>query len=163
MRHATIAVIIASALVLPLQIGISPFGMDTSKAAADSRSTSSHFHGFSGTYPILSPKELLELNRRTAAITEDLATLKAEIGRLSHVRDSLVAADTISIRKHVTLLGGLVRIPPLTRQEKRRLKMKQELEAENNEAAEQLCRAEMRVAALKKEQQDLMDLMERHA
>ncbi len=162
MRHASLVVIIISAIVLPVQAGIRPLGMGTTEANADSLSTS-HFHGFSGTYPVLNPKRLEELNQRALDIAEDLEKMTVEMDRLHGLIDSLLAADTISVRKHMTLLGGLVRIPRLTRQEKSQLEAKQELEARNKEATKQLHRAEERVRQLENDQQELMDLMERHA
>lgn len=100
---------------------IAVHAQDSTNVANQADSIScSRYLGIYKAYPILSKSKKEKLNQKRIEITEEIVKTK-------QILSVKIEADTISVPKHTTILGGLINIPKLTDKQEQAVKHKKQI------------------------------------
>jgi len=100
--------------VIALSISVIPVNAQDSTSIQTEQDSisSSHFLGFYKTKPILSKTGREKLSKKKAEIENEIKETKGLLAEK-------MIADTISVPRHTTLLGGLITIPKISKEQKK--------------------------------------------
>ena len=118
--------------------------------------------GLYGTYPIIEPSEQKTIDKRDSLSTSQIARFEQEKDSLTKKIIAIADADTFSIRRHATLLGGLFTIPALTVKEKELLDKRKKLRKEINIAEKRSEYISNKLNKLKEEKKNIENLRQKH-
>lgn len=123
---------------------------------------STYLGGLYGTYPILNTSKRIEIFEKECYITNQMVELNMEITQLQDQLTILNQSDTLSIRKHVTFLGGLFTYPKLNNNDKKKMKQLRENHQAQKKIKDRIKRIEKKISEIQERQNKIHRLKMRH-